>query len=74
MDEFGLRLKLARVYMGMSQTEMAEHLGVSLKMIYRWESGEREPPNTLRVREIAEKLQVPFEWLCGLGPTFAWEK
>ncbi len=74
MDEFGLRLKLARVYMGLSQIQMADYIGVSHKMMQRWESGERDPPNTLRVREIAEKLQVPFEWLCGLGPTFAWQK
>lgn len=71
-SDFGQRLELVRRWLGMNQEQAGELLGISKGTIGSWESLHREP-SVKTVREIAEKLNVPFLWLCGYGPTFAFE-
>ncbi|MGN0512753.1 MAG: helix-turn-helix domain-containing protein [Lachnospiraceae bacterium] len=41
--DIGIKLKQARQEAGVTQTELAEQLGVHQKDISRWENGERTP-------------------------------
>ena len=71
-SDFGQRLRMVRYALGVTQTEIANMVGESKQCISDWECVRRFP-TTGQVRSIAIKLNVPFEWLCGLGPTFAWQ-
>lgn len=71
-SDFGARLRLVRCWMDINQDEMAEKLFCSAATIGAYERLERFP-STKQVKEIAQILGVPFLWLCGMGPTFAWE-
>ncbi len=71
-SDFGLRLKLCRQWLGLTQQELGVALGTTERTISAYESLLRFP-HTSQVRQMSEALGVPFEWLCGLGPTFAWE-
>jgi len=42
------KIKRIRVELGISQEELARHLGVSYRTILRWEKGENEPRGVLR--------------------------
>lgn len=68
-SDFGKRLKMVRISRDMNQTEFAECLSYSKSAISAYEKGEREPTTT-QVKEFAERLGVPFEWLCGWGRDF----
>lgn len=70
--DFGQSLKLIRCWMGLSQDQLAKVLHYSKSTIRAYE-GAKRVPTTKQVMEMAETLNVPFEWLCGLGDTFAWE-
>lgn len=41
--EIGLFIKLARIKAGLTQTQLAEKIGVKQKDVSRWETGERKP-------------------------------
>jgi transcriptional regulator with XRE-family HTH domain len=61
-EEFGMRLKEARDYSGMSQRELAFE-GCGPAFISRIEIGERTP--SLQVcKELALRLSVDLDWLC----------
>jgi len=56
----GARIKAARLLKGLSQTEMAERLGVSQPAVAHWESGAHAPRYALLPR-IAALLEIPRE-------------
>lgn len=56
----GARIKAARLQKGMSQTELAERLGVSQPAVAHWESGAHAPRFALLPR-IAAVLEIPRE-------------
>lgn len=56
----GARIKAARLLKGMSQTELAERLGVSQPAVAHWESGAHAPRFALLPR-IAAVLDIPRE-------------
>jgi transcriptional regulator with XRE-family HTH domain len=56
----GARIKAARLLMGLSQTELAERLGVSQPAVAHWESGAHAPRYALLPR-IAALLEIPRE-------------
>lgn len=56
----GARIKAARLQKGMSQTELAERLGVSQPAVAHWESGAHAPRFALLPR-IAAILEIPRE-------------
>lgn len=70
-SDFGTRLLMVRIYKDMTQQEMGELLGLSAKTICGYETN-RRCPSTGKAKEYAEKLGVPFLWLCGWGKTFSW--
>lgn len=59
----GKRLKWARERLGITQEELAEKLGVSLRTITRYENQSGDD----LVRDIAETLDVSADYLLGLS-------
>lgn len=73
MNDFGIRLRLLRISMGLSIQEMADKLYHVYGTQIQYEKGNRHP-STARAQEIADALDVPISWLLGEGKTFAWEE
>lgn len=61
-DTVAERIKDARVEKGLSADELARHLEVSVKTVYRWESGESEP-RSATLNRAALILGVRSKWL-----------
>ena len=57
-DSFGSRLKALRKKAGLSQTQLAEKIGVSLLTLFRWEKNERQP-RISEIKALAKALGVP---------------
>jgi transcriptional regulator with XRE-family HTH domain len=53
-------IRATREDAGISRESFASELGVSIKTIYRWEAGKREPKMD-RIREIASLVRIPFQ-------------
>lgn len=69
---FKERLKELRIKKGITQSELAELLGVSPKMIEYYESGLRTPRNKKIQQKLAEVFQVPVdELIVNVDKTFA---
>ena len=63
--KFGMRIKLRRAVIGLSQTELAERLGYSNKtIISKIESGKNEPPLS-KVKAFADALETTMAYLMG---------
>lgn len=62
----GERLREAREYLGLSQHEVSELLGVSRPAVTQMEAGRRKV-STLELREFARLYRRPYEWLVGEG-------
>ena len=61
----GTRIKQARHATKVSQTELAQALGVSFQQVQKYEKGSnRVSAGALQI--IAERLKVPVPWLMGL--------
>lgn len=55
-------IKQYRLKHKLSQRELAEELGVNVRSVQRWESGERTPhPMTLKLLEKFEQENPPVE-------------
>lgn len=50
--KYGLMLKSAREYSGLTQREVAEYLGVSITSVSGWEVGRKTPSNTNQHRLV----------------------
>lgn len=59
----GDRIKNARKKAGLSQTDLAERVGVTQPAVANWESGVHDP-RRLMLAKIAETLKVSAEWLA----------
>lgn len=57
-QEVGIGIREARTAAKLSQTELADRLGVALKTVSRWERGHQEFKTTL-LEQIASALNVP---------------
>lgn len=66
-DAFGSRLKTLRKKAGLSQTQLAEKIGVSLLTLFRWEKNERSP-RFEEIKAIAKALGVPEADLLSDSP------
>lgn len=63
----GSRIRQARHLAGLTVRQLAEKVGRSPGTVFRWEWGERVPPND-RIAALAQALDVPTAWLlCGLS-------
>lgn len=66
IKEVGRRIKLARKARRMSQKDLADKLGRSLRTIQKYESGDIEVSITALV-SLCQALNVPLSYLIGLG-------
>lgn len=62
-ERFGHRLRQFRKDKGMTQNELADHLGVSVPAISAWEKG-RSLPRDHRLNALAETLCIPLATLA----------
>ena len=51
------QIKRARLIAGLTQTELAEKLGVSSVSVHKWEHGESFP-NVKRLKQVADALNT----------------
>lgn len=66
MEEvFAQRLRLALKERGMTQTELADALGVGRWIVCNWCTG-RHTPRAYFLPEIAMMLRVSLDWLFGM--------
>jgi phage repressor protein C with HTH and peptisase S24 domain len=62
----GARIKAARTAKKLSQTEIADSFGISRNAVSLWESDATQP-ETNRLPQLANLLQVPMDWLLSGG-------
>ncbi|MGB3135153.1 MAG: helix-turn-helix transcriptional regulator [Candidatus Macondimonas sp.] len=60
----GHRIQQAREKTGISQTRLAELLGVTRSACSQWESGNGTSPRRERLEQISRLLSVNYEWLA----------
>lgn len=58
------RIRLARRHAGLSQTHLAQKVGVRRSAVSHWESAKGKNPSVNHLRAIATVTQVQFEWLA----------
>ena len=62
--ELGQLIKVGRMSRGMTQTELADKLGVAISTVGMWERGHREP-NLETLEAISDVFNVPLSYfLC----------
>lgn len=66
LAELAARLRAARSDEAMTQDDLAEYSGVSVDTIRKYEQGRTEPA-VLKLRALAEVLNVTMDWLGGLS-------
>ena len=59
----GDRIRQARKSRGLSQSDLAQRVGVSQPAIANWESGIHDP-RRLTLAKLAEALEAPLDWLA----------
>ena len=64
----GARVRMRRMMLGMSQTTLAEGLGLTFQQVQKYEKGTNRV-GASRIQQIAEILQVPVSFLFEGGPT-----
>jgi len=62
--ESAQRIRLARRHAGLSQTQLAQKVGVRRSAVSHWESAEGKNPSMTNMRAVATVTQVQFEWLA----------
>lgn len=65
LNNFGGRLKAARINSGFTQEKLAEYTGVSRTAVARWENDD-SLPTLQNLITIAEILDVSTDYLLGL--------
>lgn len=65
MSTLGERLLQSRTRKGLSQTQVAEQLGMSTSSISGYEKNQRNP-NNKKLASFAELYEVPIGWLLGI--------
>lgn len=58
------RIRLARRALGMSQTQLAQAVGVQRSAVSHWEAPLGKNPSVSHLREIALITGIQFEWLA----------
>jgi transcriptional regulator with XRE-family HTH domain len=67
--ELGERLRSSREYLGLSQNEVADHVGLSRPAITNMEAGKRKV-STLELKRLAGLYRKPYEYFSGEAPEF----
>ena len=58
------RIRLARRHAAMSQTQLAQAVGVQRSAVSHWEAPQGQNPSVKHLREISMVTGVQFEWLA----------
>ncbi len=58
------RIRLARRHAGLSQSALAQAVGVQRSAVSHWEATMGKSPSAGHLRELALVTQVQFEWLA----------
>ena len=69
MQNYGERLKIARKANCLTQTELAERLGITHKSYQRMESGAHDLKMST-VIQLCKALNISSDWLLGLNVDF----
>jgi len=65
-EQFGTRLRTARMNLDLTQKEFADVVEISQGMISQYEMGKFIPPMRTMVK-IAKNANISLDWLCGLS-------
>lgn len=65
LEDFGKRLKKARVDNGMTQQELADLINTSKSMISGYENGKNDPARSVLIN-LSKQLNLPISYLMGL--------
>ena len=66
MNSFGQRLKMLRKESGVSQSYIADHIGVSTQSVSNWEC-DNTMPDISQIVPLAALLSVSTDYLLGVG-------
>ena len=66
MNSFGQRLKALRREVGVSQSFVADHIGVSTQSVSNWEC-DNTMPDISQIVPLAALLSVSTDYLLGVG-------
>lgn len=66
MDKYGDRLRAARKMKGLTQTELAEQLGITQKSYQRMETGIHDLKMST-IYQLCKALNISADWLLGLN-------
>lgn len=64
-DDFGERLKIARIAKGLNQRELAEKIGLTKQQITKYETGSSTPSYDV-LKKICLELNTSANWLMGI--------
>ncbi len=63
------RIRMARRHAGLSQTSLAQAVGVQRSAVSHWEAPNGKNPSVAHLRDVATLTGTHFEWLAtGRGP------
>lgn len=65
--ELGERLRRSREYLGLSQSDVAQHMGLSRPAITNMEAGRRKV-STFELARLAKLYRQPYEYFLGEVP------
>ena len=58
------RIRMARRHAGLSQTSLAQAVGVQRSAVSHWEAPQGKNPSVAHLREVATITGTQFEWLA----------
>lgn len=70
MDDFAEKIKSLREKLGLSQNELAQRCGVTVRSVSAYETG-RAKPRGVTLHKLAAALEVPYEHLTENKPSDA---
>ncbi|MGX5731403.1 helix-turn-helix transcriptional regulator [Pseudoxanthomonas beigongshangi] len=62
--DMATRVRVARQRAGMTQSQLAERIGVSRGAVANWEVSQRPKPSASNLVEVATTTEVSVEWLA----------
>lgn len=68
LKAIGMRLKAARLALGLSQKEVYEALGVGASTWHHWESGKRTP-DPLVMAKLQKLHGISLDWIFAADPS-----
>lgn len=62
--DMATRVRVARQRAGMTQSQLADRVGVTRGAVANWEVSERPRPSVSNLVEVANTTEVSVEWLA----------